>query len=326
MTASPHLALFPWDRSQVETKASRIYHTSIMNYNMEDPLTISVNDAFYIVDPELPSFSYPDAYLDYQVPDIFNPSYLFGAQPNYSIEPYGHHNGAHSNPRTATAASALTTRSTSPNPTTTSPASSPAPLSLPRRPVLPESPRKSEEAAPAAQRQLKNGTEVAAAAAAAAAAVAPATSKEGSTGMQGSETKVKKLRKPRRNREAAYKCRVKKTKTEKDVKKVKTIGDDKAAKRIEVEGLRSEIEGLRVLLLPHYRGCGDERVVAYLDGVGGLGGGCGVTGVCVGFGRVDGEGERSEGREEQFDGAEMDEAEEERTDSRAEQNYHFGVH
>lgn len=41
--------------------------------------------------------------------------------------------------------------------------------------------------------------------------------------------------------------------------------------------------------------------------------GCGVMGVCVGFGRVDGEGEGSEGREEQFDGAEMDEAEEERT-------------
>ncbi|KFY20192.1 hypothetical protein V491_03918, partial [Pseudogymnoascus sp. VKM F-3775] len=46
---------------------------------MEDPLTMSATDAFHMLDPELPSFSYPDAYLDYQVPDFFNPSYLSGA-------------------------------------------------------------------------------------------------------------------------------------------------------------------------------------------------------------------------------------------------------
>lgn len=84
-----------------------------------------------------------------------------------------------------------------------------------------------------------------------------------------------------RNREAAYKCRMKKkTTTEKDVEKVKTIGEDKAAKRIEVESLSSEVKGLRVLLLPHYRWCGDERIVAYLDGVGGLGGVRSDGGLC----------------------------------------------
>ncbi|OBT52162.1 hypothetical protein VE04_08082, partial [Pseudogymnoascus sp. 24MN13] len=47
---------------------------------MEDPLTMSATDAFHILDPEMPSFSYPDAYMDYhQVPDFFNPSYLSGA-------------------------------------------------------------------------------------------------------------------------------------------------------------------------------------------------------------------------------------------------------
>ncbi|KFZ04465.1 hypothetical protein V502_10129 [Pseudogymnoascus sp. VKM F-4520 (FW-2644)] len=45
---------------------------------MEDPLTMSATDAFNMLDSEMPSFSYPDAYLDYQVPDYFNPSYLSG--------------------------------------------------------------------------------------------------------------------------------------------------------------------------------------------------------------------------------------------------------
>ena len=47
---------------------------------MEDPLTMSVNDAFHMLDPELPSFTHPGAYLDYQLLDFFNASYLSGAQ------------------------------------------------------------------------------------------------------------------------------------------------------------------------------------------------------------------------------------------------------
>src|SRR5690349_16531704 len=53
---------------------------------MEDPLTMSVNDAFNILDPDMPSYSYPDAYVDYQVPDFFNTSFLSGAQFNYPTE------------------------------------------------------------------------------------------------------------------------------------------------------------------------------------------------------------------------------------------------
>lgn len=170
--------------------------------------------------------SYPDAYLDYQVPDIFNPSYLFGAQPNYSIEPYGRHHGAHSNPSHRNSSistdnaldfpkphddlSHFLSGSSFSSPTSgqryaalvsnapdswdllpgTAPAAPVAILTSAFKPfehhtvmnqrqvkpggspkVSPESPRKSEEAAPAAQRQLKNGTEVAAAAAAVARAV-----------------------------------------------------------------------------------------------------------------------------------------------------------
>jgi hypothetical protein len=47
---------------------------------MEDPLTMSPTDAFYTLEPGLPSVSYPDAYIDYQVPDFFKPSYLSGTQ------------------------------------------------------------------------------------------------------------------------------------------------------------------------------------------------------------------------------------------------------
>ncbi|OBT85648.1 hypothetical protein VE02_05807 [Pseudogymnoascus sp. 03VT05] len=87
--------------------------------------------------------------------------------------------------------------------------------------------------------------------------------------------KVKKPRKPRRsskktttaeqaalkretflkrNREAAYKCRVKKkTQTEEVVERVKALGEDNRAKAAEVERLRREVEGLRGMLLPHYR-------------------------------------------------------------------------
>ncbi|OBT77446.1 hypothetical protein VF21_04280 [Pseudogymnoascus sp. 05NY08] len=119
-------------------------------------------------------------------------------------------------------------------------------------------------------------------------------------------TKVKKPRKPRRsskktttaeqaalkretflkrNREAAYKCRVKKkTQTEEVVERVKALGEDNRAKAAEVERLRREVEGLRGMLLPHYRVCGDERVVAYLDGLGSVGGAWGGMGARGGVG------------------------------------------
>ncbi|OBT82161.1 hypothetical protein VE02_10020 [Pseudogymnoascus sp. 03VT05] len=47
---------------------------------MEDPLSTSVNDAFNMLDPEL--LSYPNASLDSQVFDFFNPSDQSDAEPN----------------------------------------------------------------------------------------------------------------------------------------------------------------------------------------------------------------------------------------------------
>ena len=142
------------------------------------------------------------------------------------------------------------------------------------------------------RKQSRKGKVTAAAAAAAAASASSATSEENLWGTQGGETKFKKQRKPRRsskkmttaeqaaakretflkrNREAAYKCRVKtKTQTAEVVERVKTLGEDNAAKGIEVERLQREVEGLRGLLLPHYTGCEDEQVVAYPDGLVGV--------------------------------------------------------
>jgi hypothetical protein len=55
---------------------------------MEDPLNTPATDAFHMLDPELPSFSYPDAYVDYQVPDFINPSYLSGTHLTTSSNTY----------------------------------------------------------------------------------------------------------------------------------------------------------------------------------------------------------------------------------------------
>jgi hypothetical protein len=46
------------------------------------------------------------------------------------------------------------------------------------------------------------------------------------------------------------------------IERVEVLGVDNAAKVVEVERLRKEVEGLKGLLLPQYRGCGDERAVA----------------------------------------------------------------
>ena len=70
----------------------------------------------------------------------------------------------------------------------------------------------------------------------------------------------------KRNREAAYKCRIKKkNQTEGIVERAKMLDADNAVKGLEVERLRREIESLRALLLPHWRGCGDQNVSRYVD-------------------------------------------------------------
>lgn len=69
------------------------------------------------------------------------------------------------------------------------------------------------------------------------------------------------------------------------MERVKALGDDNRSKAAEVERLRREVEGLRGLLLPHYRVCGDERVVAYLDGLGSVGGAWG-GGAAIGRGSL----------------------------------------
>ena len=76
----------------------------------------------------------------------------------------------------------------------------------------------------------------------------------------------------KRNKEAAYKCRVKmKTQRVESEERSRVLTEDNALKGLEIEKLRSEVYGLKRLLLSHYRGCGDERLMAYLDGVGGVG-------------------------------------------------------
>ena len=68
----------------------------------------------------------------------------------------------------------------------------------------------------------------------------------------------------KRNKEAAYKCRMKmKTQRVEAAERVKVLREDNASKGLEVEDLRSEVCGLKRLLLSHYRGCDDEKLVAY---------------------------------------------------------------
>lgn len=79
-----------------------------------------------------------------------------------------------------------------------------------------------------------------------------------------------------------------KRQTEEMIERVKVLGEDSAAKVVEAERLRREEEGLR-LLLPHYTGCGDEKVVACLNGLCNVGVGCGVVGTGTGIGTVVGQ-------------------------------------
>ncbi|KFY66691.1 hypothetical protein V497_00769 [Pseudogymnoascus sp. VKM F-4516 (FW-969)] len=182
------------------------------------------------------------------------------------------------------------------------------------------SPPKSAKSA-LAQRQSRKEKEIAVATAASSASASSAMSEENSTESQGgSETKVKKRRKPRwsskkrttaeqaarkretalkRNREAAYKCRLKKkTQTVAVVERVKVLGEDNARKGVEVERLRTEVEGLRGLLLPHHGGCRDKRVVECLNGICEIGVEWGQVGLGIGMGTVEGQEGKGEGESE----------------------------
>ncbi|KAL5345045.1 transcription factor [Pseudogymnoascus australis] len=277
---------------------------------IEDPLTTSVNDAFNMLDPELDpelhSFSYSDAYLNF-----INPFYLSGVEPSCLDDVSHSSNGAldfpkphedlspfssqmpetrytalksqvpHSGYSTTTCDRALVSK-TQDNWVHPINKAASAPLSIITsgleaadfRTVIhhgqvtpgdsPEeglsSPHKSVASA-TARRQPRKEKMIATATATVAASASSAMSKESSTGSQGgSETKVKKQRKPRRsskkrttaeqasakretplkrNREVAYKCRLKKkTQTEEVIERVKVLGEDNAAKVVEVERLR----------------------------------------------------------------------------------------
>lgn len=89
----------------------------------------------------------------------------------------------------------------------------------------------------------------------------------------------------KRNREAAYKCRIKKkTQTEMIIEKAKQLDADNVIKGMEVDKLRQEVETLRSMLLPHWRECGDEEVRGYVDGLVREGWGLGFrTSVSVGM-------------------------------------------
>jgi hypothetical protein len=70
----------------------------------------------------------------------------------------------------------------------------------------------------------------------------------------------------KRNREAAHKCRIKKKNQTEDIQEnAKELGHVNAQKALEIEKLKLEIETLRALLLPHYRGCGDKHLIDYMD-------------------------------------------------------------
>ncbi|OBT64271.1 hypothetical protein VE03_06811 [Pseudogymnoascus sp. 23342-1-I1] len=154
----------------------------------------------------------------------------------------------------------------------------------------------STESAPTTRRQSRKRKEVAAVTTTTtnATAVASVESKESLKRLRGSEAKVKKPTKSRqpskkkaletvaakreaflkRNKEAAYKCRMKiKTQRVEDAERMKVLKEDNASKGLEVEKLRSEVCGLKGLLLSHYRECGDERLMEYWSGIGGVGAG-----------------------------------------------------
>ncbi|KFX93336.1 hypothetical protein O988_06872 [Pseudogymnoascus sp. VKM F-3808] len=319
---------------------------------MEDPLNTSATDAFHMLNPELPSFSYPDAYVDYQVPKFINPSYLSGTHLTTTSNTYPS-DGTYSATNATTIVAPLDFPKTHDDLShffADSPFSSPTPNQrhAPLKPhtyspipwaaqergwnnnnnnnnnqhnatttwtqpslailtsgvelddartvvhhgyvtssdspkvVVSSSSLDVKGCAGSARRGSRKGKERVSAA-----------SSGGSLELAASlAAKVKKARKPRRsskkmttaeqaaakretylkrNREAAYKCRMKKkTQTEEVMERVEALGNDNRVKSVKVEGLKREVESLRGLLLPHYRVCGNELVLAYLDGLGGV--------------------------------------------------------
>jgi hypothetical protein len=70
----------------------------------------------------------------------------------------------------------------------------------------------------------------------------------------------------KRNREAAHKCRIKKKNQTEDIQEnAKELALVNAKKGLEIEKLKLEIETVKALLLPHYRGCGDNHLIKYMD-------------------------------------------------------------
>ncbi|KFY46750.1 hypothetical protein V494_00350 [Pseudogymnoascus sp. VKM F-4513 (FW-928)] len=307
---------------------------------MEDQLTMSATNAFHTLDPELPLFSYMDAYLDYQVPDLSNRSYLSGTTTTYPSE------DIHSAPTpTSTAApldcpkphddlSYFFEYSPLPSP---SPNQRCAPVKSQTYSPIPWATQEEGwdnnnqhnatitgdtraqtaltiltsgfetvdartlvhygQVTPGdSPKEMASGPDLAVNGHAGSARKGSRKRKESVSAVSWSSepaaspaAKVKKSRKPRRsskkttaepaavmresylrkNREAAHRCRTKKkAQTGELVERVKALGEDNRVKSMKMETLRLEVEGLRVLLLSHYRVCGKEPVVAYLDGLG----------------------------------------------------------
>lgn len=157
--------------------------------------------------------------------------------------------------------------------------------------------RESSTAAPTTRRQPRKRKELAAVTITMANATAAVSLEKDLKPLKGGGSKVKKPTKSqrpskkttlenvaakreaflKRNKEAAYKCRVKmKTQREEAAERTKVLTEDNASKGLEVEQLRSEICGLKRLLLSHYRGCADERLMTYWNGFRSVGLGEGV--------------------------------------------------
>jgi hypothetical protein len=199
--------------------------------------------------------------------------------------------------------------------------------------------REITKAAPTTRRQSRKRKEVAAATIATTNATAAASveSENDLKPLKGGEAKVKKPTKSRRpskkttledvaarreaflkrNKEAAQKCRVK-MKVE-AAERVKVLTEDNASKGLEIERWRSEVWGLKRLLLSHYGGRGDESLVASWNGFTGVGVGEGVGAGRHGDGSVVGsvEGGFEDG------GVKIDE-EEGREESRQRQSHDHG--
>lgn len=166
----------------------------------------------------------------------------------------------------------------------------------------------SRKTAPASWRQSRKGEEVVAITATNthATAAASAEREKNPKPLKGGKAKVKKPTKSqrpskkttierdvakreaflKRNKEAAYRCRMKvKVQRVEEAEKMMVLKVDQASKGLEIEKLRSEVYGLKRLLLSHFKKkAGDVRLIEYWDGFGGVGAGEGVGARCYGDG------------------------------------------